>query len=39
MTEKERLEKLLEYALRLGFTDDAEHWKKELEKLEGENNA
>ena len=37
MTEKQRLQKLLDYAERLGFKDDAEHWKAELKKLEKEN--
>ncbi|WNN94556.1 hypothetical protein SEA_LEWANDO_53 [Arthrobacter phage Lewando] len=37
MTEKERLEKLLEYAIRLEFWDDVAHWRSELKKLEGEN--
>ncbi|UVK58710.1 hypothetical protein SEA_GANTCHERGOBLIN_48 [Arthrobacter phage GantcherGoblin] len=39
MTERKRLEKLLDMATKLGFTDDAEHWQNELKKLEGENNA
>jgi hypothetical protein len=37
MTEKERLEKLLEYAIRHGFWKEVAHWRSELKKLEGEN--